>query len=226
MDQQPTKPKQPPGKEDSSTHPIRSILGGILIVGVIYLVLRYWDQSAFQEWKRDANPFVFFGLLSVLPAVAVPTTPFFILAGATFSPWIAILGSAVGVGLSNLLCWLIAQSWLRDRLVRLLTRFGYNLPDLERGKAIRIALLIKFAPGLPTVVKNYVMALSGISFWVYLGISWSVTMVYASAFILLGESFVEQDFKRAIPPLVVLILVGILFYLVRRRLEKQRREAL
>ncbi|GEM_PF-1543199 len=217
-----TRNRQAETPQRTTIRPLRSIAGGVAIVAIVLLVLHYWDREAFAEWKATANPFVFFGLLCVLPAFAVPTTPFFVLAGAVFNPWVAFVGSAVGVASSNLLCWFIAQSWLRVWLERILARFGYTIPTPERGKAIRIALLIKFAPGLPTVVKNYIMAMSGIGFWLYMGVAWSVTMVYAGAFILLGESVVDRDFRDAVPAVIVLVLVGLLFYLVRRILERKR----
>lgn len=187
--------------------------------GALWLWLQ-WDPQAFAEWRRNAHPVVFFVALALLPAIGFPTTPFFILAGATFSLWENLLGISLSLAANVALSYWVANSWLRRVLIWLLKRSGRQLPSPDQRSALRFALLVKMAPGIPTFLKNYVIGMSGISFPLHFLVCFSVTGAYATAFVLLGDSLVAQDFGAG--ALSVGIIIGIigLLYFVRRVIRR------
>lgn len=207
---------------------MRLALGGTgLVLGLAALiwVVGHWDKEAIMDWTDDASMTVFFAALAVLPAVGFPTTPFYILAGASFGVTVGLVGSAASLAVNLILCYWVAHSGLRRWLLAGLARTRYELPDFREKHAVRFTLLVKLAPGVPTFIKNYLIGLGGVPFRVYFTISFVVTMVYAGVFVVLGESVLDQDFETAGWALAALGVVAAgLWYARRRWLEKERDE--
>ena len=192
-------------------------IGG-MVLGAALVVLLWirWDYTAFMAWKGEAGPVPFFAVLAVLPAFGVPTTPFYVMAGVLFGVAGGLAGSALSLGVNLLLCYWIAHSGLKGWVEFVLRKTRYDLPTLEGGRALRFALLVKFAPGAPTFLKNYLIALSGVSFAVYFCLSFVVTMAWATGFIVLGESMLDRDFGQAAWALGALGLAGLTGWAVMR----------
>jgi len=164
-----------------------------------------WDQAAFLAWKQEVGPVTFFAALAILPAIGVPTTPFFVLAGMTFGLTVGLLGTAVSLAINMVLCFWIAHSGLRTPLRQLLARWGRELPQVEGREALRFAVLIKLAPGVPAFVKQYALGLSGIRFGPYFLVSFLITLPYAFAFVVLGESIFAFDWEQGVGALLALL---------------------
>jgi uncharacterized membrane protein YdjX (TVP38/TMEM64 family) len=197
------------------------IVGAVLVTMLAAVGLWLWreyDHAAFLEWKREAGPVPFFTALAILPAIGFPTTPFYILAGATFSPWVNVVGMSASLAANVVLCYWISHSGLKRVVEWALRRTRFSLPRYERKSAIRFALLVKMAPGVPTWAKNYLVGMSGVPFVVYFAICFGVTACYATAFVILGESLVERDVGMGSLSVAVFVVVGVVLYLARRRL--------
>ena len=115
-------------------------LGALALAAVVFVAWSAWDRDAIMAWKEEAGALPFFGAMAVLPAVGMPITPFFVLAGATFGVGPGLLGSGVALGLNLTLCYAIARSGLRPKLESLLRRFEYELPGLQGDREERAAL--------------------------------------------------------------------------------------
>jgi uncharacterized membrane protein YdjX (TVP38/TMEM64 family) len=196
-------------------------LGAAAVVGMVVVMWRVWDYEALIEWKRQAGMVPFFLALAVLPAFGVPTTPFYLLAGATFGVGVSLAGSALSLGANLLLCYWIAHSALRPWLLRLLAGRGIRIPTLDRTRAFRFSLLVKLAPGAPTFVKTYLIALAGVPFAIYFVLSFVTTLAWGAGFIVLGESILDRNFSQAGFALGVLAALAVgLTWWVRRRRQK------
>lgn len=155
-----------PAASAGRASPLRAALG-VLTLGVIAGAVWFsTDRQAVAEWREEAGPIPFFIALSILPALGFPTTPFFILAGALYGVWIGLLGSGLAIGVSLVLCYWISHSKLRPWMVKRLAKTKYRIPEFsEAGSgAVRFALLLRFAPGIPTFLKNYILGLAGVPF--------------------------------------------------------------
>jgi uncharacterized membrane protein YdjX (TVP38/TMEM64 family) len=184
---------------------------------VVYFSWTAWGHEAFMAWMREANPVWFFAAMAVLPAVGVPWTPLYILAGATFGARYGVLGSLLAIAANLTLCYFIARSRLRPWLERILRRFGYRLPDLANRSALRFTLIVRLAPGLPMFVRNYALGSAGVPFWLYFGVSMAITSAYAVAFVVLGESVLEHDLRALGAAVAVLAAAGGAIWWWRKR---------
>jgi uncharacterized membrane protein YdjX (TVP38/TMEM64 family) len=196
------------------------LLGGVAALAAIWFA---WDTDAIREWKENASPLVFFGAMAALPALGAPLTPFYVVAGATFGIGFGLLGSALALIANLSLCYFLARGSMRERLLSLMARFDYQLPNFERREgAVRFAMLVKLAPGIPAVLKNYLLGVSGVPYGVFLGVSLFVAALYAVPMMALGQSLFRHDQSRTLIALVVIVaLVGGAVYVMRRQNEQR-----
>lgn len=196
----------------------RRAVAAVALAAVLLVMWSAWDREAMATWRQEAGPLPFFAAMAVLPALGVPITPFFILAGATFGLRLGLLGSAIALGLNLAVSYWIARG-MRVRIEALLRRFGYELPDFgEKDRsAVRFTLAVKVAPGVPAFVKHYGLGVAGVPFAIYFGVSMAITGSYAALLIVLGESLLEHRLDRAVWPAAIVVVLGLGLWWWRRR---------
>jgi uncharacterized membrane protein YdjX (TVP38/TMEM64 family) len=201
-----------------------AVLTALVAVVVLYLLWSSWSHGALVSWMRRAHPVPFFLVVAVLPAVGVPMTPLFVLVGATFGIRVGLVGAWLALAANLTLCYWIATSGLRPHVEWLLRRFRYELPDFkEEGRdATRFTLVVKLMPDLPGFAKHYLLGVANVPFAIYLGASMLVSGLYAAAFVIIGESLLEHDRRRAALAIVALVLVGAGVWAWRRRRSSRR----
>lgn len=200
--------------------------GVLVLVAVLAMAGALWlatDRQAVMEWKDEAGPAPFFAAMALLPALGFPMTPFFVAAGALYGPLIGLCGTAIAICVNLLVCYAISHSALRPRVVALIRRIGYEPPDFSsaRGHAWRFALVVRFAPAVPTFIKNYLLALAGVPLGIYLLVSFIFNFAYAAAFILLGDSLLDRDWSDVVLIVGVLCVGGGAVWLVRKVRKKK-----
>ena len=209
--------RHPPAKPDSAGRRALPFLQWGFLVLLVLLSWHYWDHEAFHTWKNSAGPFPFFLALAILPVIGFPTTPFYLIAGATFDLPTALIGSLLALTVNLTLSYMLARGPLRSLLERWLARSGRELPNVEKVGHLRFTVVVKCLPGLPTFLKNSAVALAGVPFPIYFGVSLVFSGFYAAGFIVLGESFLERDYTRALIALGVLAGIAAVIFLIRRR---------
>jgi uncharacterized membrane protein YdjX (TVP38/TMEM64 family) len=198
----------------------------VALAGVALLAWTLWDRTAVTAWMREARPLQYFVAAGLLTTLGAPITPIFLVAGATFGVRVGLLGSFLALTASLVLTYGIARSSLRPWVESLLRRLGHELPNFgEPGKsALRFALVVKLAPGVPAFLKNLALAVAGVPFRLYLGLSLLITGAYVAALVVLGESLLQRDLGRtlALTAAVALpVAIGLLLW--RRRRAGRRR---
>ncbi len=188
------------------------------VVAVGALAWSIWDYRALMDWTRTLRPIPFFAIMALGPAIGLPVTPFFLLAGVSFGKGPGMVGSLVALGLNLALCYQIARR-LRPMFSKLLKRFGWNLPDLtgRKGKSARFTLAVKLAPGVPAFAKNYALGVAGVPFWVYFVFSMLITGLYGVLMVALGGSLFEHDRGHVFWVAVAVLALGLILWLLRRR---------
>jgi uncharacterized membrane protein YdjX (TVP38/TMEM64 family) len=189
------------------------------MVAVLWLAT---DRQAIMEWKDEAGPLPFFLAMALLPALGFPMTPFFVAAGAIYGPWIGLGGTALAIAANLCLCYAVSHSALRPRIEGLIRRIGFEPPDFStaRAHAWRFALVVRFAPAVPTFIKNYLLSMAGVPFGIYLVVSFAFNFAYAAAFILLGDSLLDRDWSDVVLIVGVLGVGGGAVWLFRRARKK------
>jgi uncharacterized membrane protein YdjX (TVP38/TMEM64 family) len=161
--------------------------------------------------------------MAITPAFGVPTSPFYLVAGLTFGPLLGLGGGALAIAANLLLSYFIAKSALRHLLNRLLQNRKFQLPQAPPKRPIRYTVLIKFAPGVPAFLKNYILVLSHIPFALYFTASFIFSFAYAVLFYYLGDALEDREVGQGSALLIgLLVLIAIGWY-ARRRLTASRR---
>ncbi len=181
-----------------------------------------WDREAVLAWKESASPPLFFAAMSVLPAIGLPLTPFYIVAGATFGVWVGLAGSLIALAVNLALCYVAAKSIPRAWLNGVLEKFGTEFPKFEgTSGAVRFSVLVKLTPGVPMLIKNYLLGLSGVPFRIYLVTSLITSALYAVPLMVLGNSLFDHDWSESWVAVLLGVGAGVGVWLWRRRSKNQ-----
>ncbi|WP_110656325.1 TVP38/TMEM64 family protein [Salinicola halimionae] len=145
----------------------------------------------------------------LLPALGLPMTPFYVIAGLRFGIPLGLAFSAVATLLNLMLCYAIACGRLRPLLRDTIERRFPTLAALDRarGDAWRVTLLIKLIPGVPMFIKHYALGIAGVPLSIYLAVALMTTGPYAIAFVVLGKSALEGNVGRMLIAVALLVLI-------------------
>lgn len=177
---------------------------GFLLLAVIFFLPRV-EVMAVLNWLEVAGPWVFYLAFALLTLGGVPSTPFFLAGGVAFPLWQNLVGATLGMMVHFALAYLISARWLRATIRRMLVRRGLTPPGVVPGQEWRVAVMIKFAPGVPMFLKSYLMGVAGIPWRVFIGVSMPATMVYALAFLTLGEAVREGSIGSFLGGITLLV---------------------
>jgi uncharacterized membrane protein YdjX (TVP38/TMEM64 family) len=195
-------------------------IGAAAVIAIGAIVWSGYDHQAVMDWLHGLRPLPFFAAMALLPAIGFPTTPFSILAGASFGVPIGLVGSWIAIVVNATLCFWIARL-LRPLFVRLLRTLKTEPPRYtEKDKrSMRLLLGVKLTPGPPAFVKNYALGISGVSFKRYLVVSMIFAAVYATVFVVIGESLLRHALS---PTIIALAVLAALVWLGIRRHRRNR----
>src|SRR5262245_5716772 len=104
-------------------------MAAVVVIALVALLWWAWTEPMIRSWKAEAPMVPFFVAMALLPAVGVPLTPFFVLAGAVSGIRIGIAGSIIALSVNLLVCHWVGRGKLRTWMARLLSHFGYTLSD-------------------------------------------------------------------------------------------------
>jgi uncharacterized membrane protein YdjX (TVP38/TMEM64 family) len=175
---------------------------------------------------RDAGPLVFFCAMALLPAIGFPIFIFNVTAGTAFAERMGLpavllaAGAAILVNLS--LTYWLARYTLRPWLLEMIGRTRYKIPVVAAADHGEITLLLRITPGPPFFLQSYLLGLAEVSFFTYLWISWTVSMIYSVAFIVFGDAILHGKARLAFLGLSVLVAAGLIVHLLRRHYGKKR----
>ncbi len=170
---------------------------------------------------RAAGPVTFFLAMAVLPAAGAPLSFFGLTAGSVFGPQlgigIVVLVSMVAIGVNIALGFVLARYALGPPISYLCRKLGYQLPQVRAGDATDLIVLLRVTPGVPFVVQNYLLGLSGVPFPKYLLVSCLVAFPLNAAIILFGEALLQGRGRAAVLGFLAILAVLAALQLVRRR---------
>jgi uncharacterized membrane protein YdjX (TVP38/TMEM64 family) len=179
---------------------------GIAVFAAVVMALyafTEFDLSRLRLWIDDLNPFAVIPLMAVLPVLGFPVSVVYLVAGARFGPWWGGVVVTVATATHLALTYLISNSFLRAPLQRFIAKRHFHLPQIPVDEQPAIALVAALAPGLPYVVRNYLLALAGVRLRVLLWVCLPVYVARSYVTILLGDLGSDLTRRR------LLILVGV-----------------
>lgn len=205
------------------------ILLVVLVVAGV-LTMRGLDLKALAvetaERIRGLGPGLFFTAMAVLPAVGFPFSIFMLSAGPVFGPTLGvplvIALTAVSLATNLALSYWLAHYALRPWIERLLRWLGYTLPAVAPENRLALTILVRVTPGPPYFLQSFVLGLVAIPFSLYLVVSWSITMAYATAAIVFGDSLMRGNGRYALAGLGLFLAVAAIVMLIRRKLAGRK----
>lgn len=196
-------------------------LASLLGIGVLWYFRDSLTREQFEravEALTAMGPWVFFGMMALLPLFWVPASPFLLLAPA-FGLQAAVLGSASALSVNLLLAWFVSGKLCRPVFVRLVSRFGYSVPTLSQKSMIGVAVLLRITPGVPFPLQNYLLGIAEMPLLKYLAVSLPIVWATSASVILLGESIMSGSVQLALIAIVAAVLVTLGCRYWRARLQ-------
>jgi uncharacterized membrane protein YdjX (TVP38/TMEM64 family) len=148
--------------------------------------------------------------MALLPIVGFPIAVVYLFAGARFGPLGGGLVVAAVTVIHLLGTYVIARSFLREPLKRLIERKHMHLPQVPNDEQVMVCVIATLVPGLPYFVRNYLMALAGVRLKIYLAVCVPMYVARSYVTILLGDMGADPDRRK----FIVLIIVDVLKVLI------------
>lgn len=212
--------------------PVLKLVIGVVVLGMgALLVLRGMDvRGLFQRLMdeiRERGPVVFFTATALLPAVGCPILAFGLTAGPAFAerlgmPTVVAL-VLLAVTVNIVLTYALARRALRPLLEKLMTRFGYELPEVEAGDSTSLLVILRLTPGIPFFVQNYLCGLADIKFGKYLLLSCLISLPMNAAVVLFSEAVVQGKGKVAITAGMAIAAVVAATHLARKHYARKQK---
>lgn len=157
----------------------------LLLVSGVGLLL--WAGADWELWAENLthlHPLAFLAAMSLLPVVGFPISAFYFFAGVVYG-WALGIPLCLGALAINMsLSYVFTRTLLRAPLLELVRRRGLELPRVKTATyQFRMTFLIRTVPGPPFPFQNYLLALAGIPFRIYLPISLAAQGVIGSVVI-------------------------------------------
>jgi uncharacterized membrane protein YdjX (TVP38/TMEM64 family) len=193
----------------------------------VLLAFTAFDWSDIKHLIGILNPEVVVPLMALLPVAGFPIVIVYLVAGARFGPVLGGVVVAAVTAVHLLLTHAVARGALRGPIERWVERRHKRLPDIPADEHAAIALIAGLVPGLPYVVRNYLLAFSGVRLRTYFWICLPIYVARSYVTILLGDLTTAPSGGRLVLLLAIdVIKVGICAGAIwRLRVHHRRHEA-
>lgn len=202
------------------------IVGTALAAAVVLAVILFTDISleSLTAAIERLNPVAVVPAMAILPAFGFPIVVVYLVAGARFGP---LLGGAV-VALATashlLLTYGITKTFLRRPLERFLEKRRLHFPAIPADEHALVAVIAVLVPGLPYVVRNYVLALAGVRLRVYFWVCLPIYVARSYVTILLGDLGSDPTGKKLlILGVFEVVKVSVCAYVIWRLRQHHRK---
>jgi len=195
----------------------------LVVIGVLALRGLDWIalKNQFIGLVRGAWPRVFFLAMLLLPAVGLPMSAFTLTAGEAFAPQMTMGGviavALVVVAINLALSYWVVRYMFRPLLMKLLKRYGYQVPQVTPQNALNVALVVRCTPGPPYPLQNIVLGVAEVPFRLYMIVSWLVLLPWVVGAIVLGQGLFSGNFAAVLTGVSVLVAATIAVQWLRKK---------
>ncbi len=190
----------------------------VVAIGTAFIYFQEEVQAGLALLSSDrTHPAIVVGSFLILPAIFFPISTLLVLVGVRFG---ALWGSLIALMLIPghlLLAFFMVRRFLHRRLDRLVRKKNYPIFNVAPERCREFGLLFMAVPGLPYTVKNYLLPVSGISFWDYFWIGWLVQGLMGIPFVVLGDA----ASKWSIHIFVVFAILFVIVFFISRKLKQR-----
>lgn len=193
------------------------LIGGVAVAGVVAVlcVIAFTDldwrmvqrgMERLNAAMERLRPAAVIPLMALLPIVGFPIAIVYLVAGARFGP---IVGGLVVAGVTAVHLvgsHYIARSFLRGPLERWIAKRHRRLPEVPADEQVMVCVIGALVPGLPYVVRNYLLALAGVRLKVFFSVCLPIYVARSYVTILLGNLSNDPTGRG----LIILVIVDVL----------------
>ncbi|MBI5382488.1 MAG: VTT domain-containing protein [Opitutae bacterium] len=205
------------------------IVVGAVACGVDLRALLQWALGLLEQVLaavRAAGPLVFFTAMAILPGCGVPLLAFMLPVSSLFAERfglpLVVLFSLVAITINLVLTYSLARWAFRPLLQRIVTHFGFKLPQVDSGDATDMVVLLRVTPGIPFMVQNYLCGLADVPPVKYLVVSCLAGWPAQIAFVVFGAALREGKGQTILMAAGVLVALIAATHLVRRHYGKKK----
>lgn len=217
---------------------IAIVLVLILVLGIkllinyhLYHLVTYNTEklTAFIEsfHPYDDLVFIIIQIFQVLVAGAIPAEISGFVGGYLYGPVVGTIYSTIGLSIGSWLAFLLSRKFglpLVKRVVnpRIMEKFDHFM--VEKGPLISFTLFL--IPGFPKAALCYIIGLSHMNIWVFIGVS-AIGRLFGTILLSLSGSSVRH--MRVLILSIILVVIAILYlvvYLNRHKLTKMTKKEL
>lgn len=195
-----------------------TVCGVVLLAGLaIYVAMQHDPTVYLKTYLEEVDPLIFFFLMVLLPVGGAPISIFLVLVGMKFGLVSALALSGLSMLAHMVMSYYLVDSFLEGWLSRLLKSLRMSIPSLKGENRYWHAFLFMLIPGLPYTMKNYALALAGVSFLPYILINWTAQFTMSIPLIVVGKGLIEMDPLILGAAGILLLSVYLLHYYLRKR---------
>ncbi|WP_027183042.1 hypothetical protein [Desulfovibrio inopinatus] len=174
-----------------------------------------WFMSALESTPA----WIFLVCALFLPLVGMPISIVFVAAAMRFGTYMGCLLLIIVVPLHLAMALILTHKALRRLFFIIWRRDIVFLPSLVAKRPGFWAFFLSAAPGIPYMIKNYLMALSPLPVRYFFLVAWPVHVVQALPYLFFGEAVRSSNWWSFGAGLGVFVLILICMEVVRRRRE-------
>jgi len=218
-------PDSPPasGNKRKLRRKLVAVLGFLAIAGAVALKERHPLLALIGRGVAAitaCGPWAYFGAMAILPGLGVPSTVFTLTAGTAFGPVIgmpAVVAAGVAAMSINMAYTYALARWvLRGHLQRLMARFGYKLPVVEKGDMNDLVIMLRVTTGVPLCVQNYLCGLADVPAGRYFLISYLLGWPNTAAYLWFGDALLHGRGKMILLALTAIVILTVATHFLRR----------
>jgi uncharacterized membrane protein YdjX (TVP38/TMEM64 family) len=179
-------------------------VAGALTAVFTFTDLRWSDLPHLIDWSRVTraidrlNPIAVIPLMAILPIFGFPVSVVYLVAGARFGPVWGGVVVTVSTAVHLVGSYAIARSMLRRPVLRWVEKRHKRLPEIPVDEHALVALIVALVPGLPYIVRLYLLGLADIRLNIYFWICLGVFTLRSYVTILLGDLSSEPSGRRLV----------------------------
>lgn len=144
-----------------------------------------WDRLI--EAIARLNPVLVIPMMAILPIFGFPISVVYLVAGARFGPVGGGLVVLVATTCHLIGTYLVGRSVLRGPLQRYIERKHKHLPQVPEDEQAAVTVIAALVPGLPYVIRNYLLVLAGVRLKYLLLVCMPIYVVRSYVTIMLGD---------------------------------------
>lgn len=181
-------------------------------------------MPAFADFLVDPQTHAgwFFVLLAILPAAGFPLSVFCLLAGMKFGVFWGSLTIGAAMVIHLLIAYWLGQSFLKQPLHNWLIRRGYPVREVPEHHQLKFAVTFVAIPVIPYAAKNYLLAMSRLRLRYYLGVTWTLQMLYSIPLVAITGAVQDNNPFILAAGLVLLLMVWGISRWARRSANRDR----